>query len=99
MSDQNTPDTENGVIKDPAGWTTGEEPMTGRRTATLESRTPRLERGLPSPAQIVKRTVTKRGGVADYRRSGCTSSRTFPPDRMRRPRIVFHRGLLQMGLS
>jgi Protein of unknown function (DUF3072) len=29
MSDRNTPDTENGAIKDPAEWTTGEEPMTG----------------------------------------------------------------------
>ena len=26
MSDRNTPDTENGAIKDPAEWATGDEP-------------------------------------------------------------------------
>ena len=35
MSDQNIPDTDNGTIKDPTEWTTGEEPMTGGRILTF----------------------------------------------------------------
>ena len=45
MRDQNTRDTENGAIKDPAEWTTGDEPMTGRRTLT----------STPWPARPAKR--------------------------------------------
>ena len=29
MGARNTPDADNGTIKDPAEWTTGDEPMTG----------------------------------------------------------------------
>jgi Protein of unknown function (DUF3072) len=35
MSDQN--DTENGAIKDPAEWTTGEEPMTGAQDSYVHT--------------------------------------------------------------
>jgi len=35
MSDRNTPDTDNGAIKDPAEWTTGDEPMTGAQESYL----------------------------------------------------------------
>ena len=35
MSDRNT--TENGTIKDPAEWTTGEEPMTGAQDSYLHT--------------------------------------------------------------
>jgi hypothetical protein len=35
MSDRNTPDTDNGTIKDPAQWTTGDEPMTGAQESYL----------------------------------------------------------------
>jgi Protein of unknown function (DUF3072) len=37
MSDRNTPDTENGAIKDPAEWTTGEEPMTGAQDSYVHT--------------------------------------------------------------
>ena len=37
MSDQNTPDTENGAIKDPAEWTTGDEPMTGAQDSYVHT--------------------------------------------------------------
>ena len=35
MSDRNTPDTHDGAIKDPAEWTTGDEPMTGAQESYL----------------------------------------------------------------
>jgi hypothetical protein len=35
MSDRNTPDTDNGAIKDPVEWTTGDEPMTGAQESYL----------------------------------------------------------------
>ena len=35
MSDQS--DTENGAIKDPAEWTTGEEPMTGAQDSYVHT--------------------------------------------------------------
>jgi hypothetical protein len=37
MSDRNIPDTENGAIKDPAEWTTGEEPMTGAQDSYVHT--------------------------------------------------------------
>jgi hypothetical protein len=37
MSDRNTPDTENGAIKDPEDWTTGEEPMTGAQDSYVHT--------------------------------------------------------------
>ena len=37
MSDRNTPDTENGAIKDPAEWTTGDEPMTGAQDSYVHT--------------------------------------------------------------
>ena len=37
MSDRNTPDTENGAIKDPAEWTTGDEPMTGAQESYVHT--------------------------------------------------------------
>ena len=37
MSDRNTPDTENGTIKDPAEWTTGDEPMTGAQESYVHT--------------------------------------------------------------
>jgi hypothetical protein len=32
-----TPDTENGAVKDPAEWTTGEEPMTGAQDSYVHT--------------------------------------------------------------
>ena len=37
MSDRNTPDTEDGTIKDPAEWTTGDEPMTGAQDSYVHT--------------------------------------------------------------
>ena len=37
MGDRNTPDTDNGTIKDPAEWTTGDEPMTGAQDSYLHT--------------------------------------------------------------
>jgi Protein of unknown function (DUF3072) len=37
MSDRNTPDTDHGTIKDPAEWTTGDEPMTGAQDSYLHT--------------------------------------------------------------
>lgn len=37
MSDRNTPDTENGTIKDPSEWTTGDEPMTGAQDSYVHT--------------------------------------------------------------
>ncbi len=37
MSDGNANDTENGAIKDPAEWTTGEEPMTGAQDSYVHT--------------------------------------------------------------
>ena len=37
MSDQNPTDTENGAIKDPAEWTTGDEPMTGAQDSYVHT--------------------------------------------------------------
>ncbi len=37
MSDRNTADTDNGKIKDPADWTTGDEPMTGAQESYLHT--------------------------------------------------------------
>ena len=37
MSDRNSPDTENGAIKDPAEWTTGDEPMTGAQDSYVHT--------------------------------------------------------------
>jgi hypothetical protein len=37
MSDRNTTDTENGAIKDPAEWTTGEETMTGAQDSYVHT--------------------------------------------------------------
>jgi len=37
MSDRNTTDTENGAIKDPAEWTTGDEPMTGAQDSYVHT--------------------------------------------------------------
>jgi len=37
MSDRKTPDTDNGAIKDPAEWTTGDEPMTGAQDSYLHT--------------------------------------------------------------
>jgi hypothetical protein len=37
MCDRNPTDTENGAIKDPAEWTTGDEPMTGAQQSYLST--------------------------------------------------------------
>ncbi len=37
MSDPNSTDTENGAIKDPAEWTTGDEPMTGAQDSYVHT--------------------------------------------------------------
>ena len=37
MSTQRTPDTDNGTIKDPNEWTTGDEPMTGAQDSYLHT--------------------------------------------------------------
>jgi len=37
MGARNTPDTDNGTIKDPAEWTTGDEPMTGAQDSYLHT--------------------------------------------------------------
>lgn len=37
MSNRNTPDTDNGTIKDPAEWTTGDEPMTGAQESYVHT--------------------------------------------------------------
>ena len=37
MSDRKTPATDNGTIKDPAEWTTGDEPMTGAQESYLHT--------------------------------------------------------------
>ncbi|MCA1694358.1 MAG: DUF3072 domain-containing protein [Actinobacteria bacterium] len=37
MRARNTPDTDNGTIKDPAEWTTGDEPMTGAQDSYLHT--------------------------------------------------------------
>jgi hypothetical protein len=37
MSTQKTPDTDNGTVKDPTEWTTGEEPMTGAQASYLHT--------------------------------------------------------------
>jgi hypothetical protein len=48
MSDRNTTDTENGAIKDPAEWTTGDEPMTGAQKSYLQ--TLAREAGVQAPS-------------------------------------------------
>jgi hypothetical protein len=37
MGARNTPDADNGTIKDPAEWTTGDEPMTGAQDSYLHT--------------------------------------------------------------
>ena len=37
MSTPKTPDTDNGTIKDPTEWTTGDEPMTGAQDSYLHT--------------------------------------------------------------
>ncbi len=37
MSTPNTPATDNGTIKDPTEWTTGDEPMTGAQDSYLHT--------------------------------------------------------------
>ena len=37
MSTRSTPDTDNGKIKDPSEWTTGDEPMTGAQESYLHT--------------------------------------------------------------
>ncbi len=37
MSDLGIPDNDNGTIKDPSEWTTGEEPMTGAQDSYLHT--------------------------------------------------------------
>lgn len=37
MSDRNISDTENGAIKDPAEWVTGDEPMTGAQDSYVHT--------------------------------------------------------------
>lgn len=37
MSDRKNPDNENGAIKDPKEWTTGDEPMTGAQDSYLHT--------------------------------------------------------------
>ena len=37
MTDRGTTDTDNGKIKDPADWTTGDEPMTGAQESYLQT--------------------------------------------------------------
>ena len=37
MSTQKTPNTDNGTIKDPTEWTTGDEPMTGAQESYLHT--------------------------------------------------------------
>ena len=37
MSERNTPDTENGAVKDPAEWATGDEPMTGAQDSYVHT--------------------------------------------------------------
>jgi hypothetical protein len=37
MGARNTPGTDNGTIKDPAEWTTGDEPMTGAQDSYLHT--------------------------------------------------------------
>ena len=37
MSTPKTPNTENGTIKDPTEWTTGDEPMTGAQESYLHT--------------------------------------------------------------
>lgn len=37
MSDQKVTDTENGKIKDPADWATGDEPMTGAQESYIHT--------------------------------------------------------------
>jgi hypothetical protein len=37
ISDRKTPDTDNGAIKDPTEWVTGDEPMTGAQDSYLHT--------------------------------------------------------------
>lgn len=37
MSNRNVPETENDAIKDPAEWTTGDEPMTGAQDSYVHT--------------------------------------------------------------
>jgi len=70
MSDRNTPDTENGAIKDPAEWTTGDEPMTGAQDSyvhTLARKAGEEVRGTE-----ISRLVF---GVAERRSDSWTSGR------------------------
>ena len=50
MNDRNT--TENGTIKDPAEWTTGDEPMTGPQESYLQ--TLAREAGEEVPERLTK---------------------------------------------
>ena len=58
MSDRNTPDTENDAIKDPAEWTTGDEPMTGAQRSYLKTLSD--EAGEPFDEQLTKAEASKR---------------------------------------
>ncbi len=37
MTDSNLPDQSNNPVKDPADWTTGDEPMTGAQSSYLKT--------------------------------------------------------------
>ena len=60
MSDRNTTDTENGAIKDPAEWTTGEEPMTGAQASYLKTLSEQHGRSDAFADDLTKAEASKR---------------------------------------
>ena len=58
MSDRNTPNTDNGAIKDPAEWTTGDEPMTGAQDSYLH--TLAREAGEPVGDELTKAEASEK---------------------------------------
>ena len=58
MTDRKTADTQDGAIKDPAEWTTGEEPMTGAQDSYVH--TLARKAGEEVPDEMTKAEASKK---------------------------------------
>ena len=87
MSDRNTTETDNGAIKDPAEWTTGDEPMTGAQDSYIHTLARQAGEGVPeemtkAEASMKIDELREKVGVAEVprkRRSARTKSRKTQP--------------------
>jgi hypothetical protein len=78
MSDRKVPDTDNGTIKEPTEWTTGDEPMTGAQDSYVH--TLARQAGEKVPDEMTKAEASMK--IDELRqKTGVGDARKKPKDR------------------